>query len=345
MPDVASSFPPVPGTAPAPLPAPPGAPFLGLSVLSGALAMAFVGGSVAVSSLLADAVLFTAQAVRYALACLLLVVLARVAGRALSRPRGAEWCWLVGVAGTGLVLFNVALVRGSAHAEPAVLAVAVACVPVALALAGPLLERQRPRPLVLAAAMVVTGGAVLVSGFGRTDVAGLAWALVVLACEVGFTLLAVPVLGRHGPWGVSVHATWLAAVAFAALGLVMEGPAAALTLGSAPLLAVAYLAVGVTAIAFVLWYSSVGSLGAARAGLLTGVAPVAAALTGIVLGGPTPAPPVWLGIGVVATGLAVGLAPKHRRRQAGRRQQRPPRESARARPPGHARRAASTGGT
>jgi drug/metabolite transporter (DMT)-like permease len=63
----------------------------------------------------------------------------------------------------------------------------------------------------------------------------------------------------------------------------------------------------VTAVAFVMWYSSVGRLGASRAGLLTGVAPVAAAAVGVLLGGPAPRPLVWAGIAVVAVGLALGL--------------------------------------
>ena len=87
----------------------------------------------------------------------------------------------------------------------------------------------------------------------------------VLGCETGFTLLAIPVLGRHGPWGVSVHTTWMAAVIFAGLGLVHEGPAAITRLDRADWLAIGYLAVAVTAVAFVLWYSSVARLGAARA--------------------------------------------------------------------------------
>jgi drug/metabolite transporter (DMT)-like permease len=282
-------------------------PSAAAGMLAGAAAMVFVGGSVAVSSLLSDAPLFTAQAVRYTVACLLLLGFARVLRRRVVAPRGAEWGWLLGVAVTGLVVFNIALVNGSRHAEPAVLGVAVACVPLVLAVVGPLLERRRPSPVVLIAALVVTCGAVLVQGVGRSDGIGLAWAVVVLCCEAGFTLLAVPVLVRHGPWGVSVHATWLAAVVFAAIGVVHEGPSAAVRLGLQDLLAVGYLAVAVTAVAFVLWYSSVGRLGAGRAGLLTGVAPVAAAATGVALGEPAPRPLVWLGIAVVAAGLALGL--------------------------------------
>ena len=76
---------------------------------------------------------------------------------------------------------------------------------------GPLLEGARPRPSLVTAAVVVTAGAVMVQGVGRTSAIGVAWAVVVFGCEAGFTLLALPVLGRHGPWGVSIHTTWLAA--------------------------------------------------------------------------------------------------------------------------------------
>jgi drug/metabolite transporter (DMT)-like permease len=269
--------------------------------------MVFVGGSVAVSGTLAGSPLYTGQALRYGVACALLLWFARRTGQRVQRPRGAEWAWLVGVAGSGLLLFNVALVHGSRHAEPAVLGVAVACVPVLLALLGPLLDGGRPRGRVLVAAVVVTCGAILVEGVGRTDGLGVLWALVVFATEAGFTLLAVPVLRRHGAWGVSVHTTWIATIGFGLLGLVAEGPGAVARLDISDLLALIYLAVGVTAVAFVLWYSCVHRLGAGRAGLLTGVAPVAAAWIGVPLGDGLPSVAVWAGIALIATGLAVGV--------------------------------------
>jgi drug/metabolite transporter (DMT)-like permease len=279
----------------------------GAGVASGAGAMICVGGSVAVSAVLATAPVFTAEALRYAMACLILLALARLTGRRLAMPRGEEWLWLAGIAATGLVLFNIALVAGSRHAEPAVLGVGVACVPALLAVIGPLAEGSRPRPALVAAALVVTCGAALVQGTGRADGVGVAWAVVVFGCEAAFTLLAIPVLGRHGPWGVSVHTTWLAAVIFAGMGLVHEGPAAVVRLGHRDWLAIAYLGVAVTAAAFVMWYSSVRRLGASRAGLLAGLAPVAAAVAGVLLGGPAPRPQVWAGIAVVGAGLALGL--------------------------------------
>jgi drug/metabolite transporter (DMT)-like permease len=269
--------------------------------------MTLVGGSVGVSHALIAAPLFAAQAIRYAAAALMLIGAARASGTATVRPRGREWLWLVGIATTGLVVFNLAVVRGVAHAEPAVIAVAVACVPIVLGVVGPLLEGEAPRRQILVAAAVVTAGSVLVEGAGRTDAVGVAWAAVALACEASFTLMAVPVLPRLGAWGVSVHAVWIATVMLSLLSLVTEGPAAVTRLTGTDWLAMAYLAVMVTAVAFLLWYSAVSTFGPGRVGLLTGIAPISAAITGIVAGRGVPAPLVWLGIVVVVAGLAAGL--------------------------------------
>ncbi|WP_279387866.1 DMT family transporter [Streptacidiphilus pinicola] len=236
-----------------------------------------------------------------------MLLFARLAGARVVRPRGREWLWLAGLAVSGLVLFNVAVVRGVAHAEPAVIAVAVACVPLVLGLVGPLLERRRPSRQVLLAAPVVMLGAVLVEGTGRTDAVGLAWAALALGCEAAFTLLAVPVLPRHTPWGVSVHATWMGGTLFAVLGLTREGPTAAGRLSGTEWAAAGYLALMVTAVAFVLWYSTVRSAGSGRAGLLTGIAPLTAALVATATGTGTPGLSVWSGIAVVVLGLVAGL--------------------------------------
>jgi drug/metabolite transporter (DMT)-like permease len=280
----------------------------------GACGMALVGGSVGVSQKLTAAPLLTAQAIRYAIAALVLLALARRAGVRPVRPRGREWLWLSGIAAFGLVLFNVAVVRGVAHAEPAVIAVAVACVPVVLGVVGPLLERRQPSGRVLVAAVTVTAGSALVEGTGHADAAGLAWAAVALVCEAAFTLLAVPVLPRHGAWGVSLHSVWIGALMLAVLGLACEGPRAAARLTAVDWAAMGYLALLVTAVAFLLWYSTVAALGAGTVGLLTGVAPVSAALVGTALGARAPGPSVWAGVLVVLAGLATGLRRRRTRR-------------------------------
>ncbi|WP_051450661.1 DMT family transporter [Actinospica robiniae] len=286
----------------------PRRPVRARNLATGTVAMTLLGASVGVSRTLTTAPLFTAQALRYLVAGLVLLAMAKRACAALVWPRGREWLWLTGIAAVGLVLFNVAIVRGLDHAEPAVIAVAVACVPIVLGVVGPLLERRVPSRRILIAAATVTAGSALVEGTGRTDAIGLAWAAVVLACEACFTLLAVPVLPRHSAWGVSVHSVWIGAIMFAVLGCATEGPSSVARITASQWAALAYLALMVTAVAFICWYSTVAALGPGAAGVLTGIAPVAAALTGVVLDGRTPAVCVWCGMLVVFCGLAVGLA-------------------------------------
>ncbi|MFD7077264.1 DMT family transporter [Nocardioides sp. NPDC059952] len=290
-----------------------------LGIVFAAAGMACVGSSVAVSAAITDAPLFTLQSVRYALAALLLLAVARVTGWRVPRPRGREWLWLAGVATAGLVLFNVGVVRGVAHAEPAVIGVAVAAVPMLLAVVPAVATRTLPARSVIIGAMVVTAGAVVVEGFGRTDAAGVGYALLVLVCEAGFTLLAVPVLPRLGAFGVSFHSVWMATAGMAVVGVTTEGPAAVTTLDTGDLLAALHLAAVVTTLAFLLWFTAVKRLGSGRAGLLTGVVPVAAAGLGVPLHGIVPGPMVWIGTAVVALGLVIGLSRSPSRRVRTRR--------------------------
>ncbi len=299
------------------------------SIAAGSVAMVLVGSSVAISRTLVAAPLLTAQAIRYGVASVVLLILARAFGARITRPRGREWLWLASISATGLVLFNIAIVRGVAQTGPAMIAVAVACVPVLLSVLGPLLQRQAPRRQVVLAAVIVTAGAILVEGAGRVSAAGLAWAGVALACEAAFTLLAIPVLGRHGAWGVSVHSVWIGAVMLTVLGLVTEGPAAAARLTGPDLVAVAYLVL-VTVVAFVLWYSTVAALGPARAGVLTGIAPVSAALAGVATGSRAPSLAMWAGIAVVMVAyLAAGLWSRARPGLPLSRGRKPPRKQGR----------------
>jgi drug/metabolite transporter (DMT)-like permease len=91
------------------------------------------------------------------------------------------------------------------------------------------------------------------------------------------------------------------------LGVSGEGLSTVATIDAAQWVAIGYLAVLVTAVAFLLWYFAVQALGSGRAALLTGVAPVAAAVSGALLGAGLPGLPVWLGMLVVIAGLATGL--------------------------------------
>jgi drug/metabolite transporter (DMT)-like permease len=284
-------------------------------LLQAAAAMAMVGGAVTASGFLTDYPRFSAQAVRYGLAALVLVIVSRRGGRRLvRRPRGSEWWWLIASASAGLSGYNLAVLSAVDHAEPAVIGTVVACVPLVLAVAVPLVGRRRPPRRLLVGALVVVVGAMVVQGGGRTNLLGVLWSVIALAGETSFTLLALPVLGRLGAFSVAAHTAWIAAIQLAVLAAVIDGSASFVAPTQPVIFAVAYL-VAASAGAFVLWFICVDRIGGELAGLTAGIIPVAAALTGLPFGRTTIAPSVIGGSLLVAIGVTLGLRPPGRPRE------------------------------
>ncbi|WP_157683797.1 DMT family transporter [Microlunatus soli] len=284
------------------------------SLLPGIVAMVLLGSSVAVIGGIHGQPTFWVQAWRYAAAAATIALISRLTGRRLVLPRPTELPFVIAGAGLGLVGFNLALIVGSRHAEPAVLGAAVSCIPIVLAVAGPLTRGGRPSGRLVAGAVVVAAGAVLVSGWGRTDAIGLLAAAVLIALEAGFTLVGAPVLPRLGAWSFSAGTCAVAALSFGAIAAVTE-PSRLIELRQpGPILSIVYLGVIATAISFVLWFGCVQRIGAGSAGLASGVAAPASALIGIVVGGPIPGPAAWAGMVLIMVGLLVAHRTAGRRR-------------------------------
>jgi len=189
------------------------------------------------------------------------------------------------LAATGLAGFDAFLIAAVREADAGSVGVIAGCVPIALALAGPLLEKRAVRPRVVAAAIVVSVGAAAVQWAGGSmSLVGFVLSLGALGCEAAFTLLAVPLIASLGARTVSAYACLLAVPLLLVSGLALDGhdviPLTSLEEGGA----LAYMAVVVTALAFVLWYSSVERLGVERAGLFAGVVPVSALLSATAIG-------------------------------------------------------------
>ena len=276
------------------------------SALAGG-AMVAVGGSVAVSSLITDYPVFSAQAVRYAAGALLLLGWARLHRLPRHRTTTEERVRLVVIALTGLAGFNVAIVIALRSAEPAAVGVVVGCVPLVLAIIGPLLERRAPSGRILVAATVVVLGAALVQGVGRTSWAAFGLSLLALAGESAYSLVALPILPRLGPVGVSIRICAIAALVLAVTAIAVDGRSAFEMPSWDEALSVAFLAVVVTAMAFVAWYASIGRLGVERTGLFAGLLPVSALLVGAAVGSESVGALPLLGTLVVGAGITVGL--------------------------------------
>ena len=272
-----------------------------------AIGISIVGAGVAVSDYLTDYPVLSAQAIRYAIGAGLLYLLAASSRRREPRLGAADWMRLVALALSGMVLFNIAIVRAVTTGEPAVVGTIIGLTPVGVALFVPLLARRRPRATILAGAMLAAIGTAVVQGFGQADLPAILWSIVALGGEVAFTMLAAPLLRTLSPIGLTVRASALASAALFAAAPFLDGADAFTPPGAREALAIGYLAVGSTALAFVLWYRALAHLGPERTGLFAGLMPISAALAGAVV---TTAPlqaGTLIGTVLTGAGLAVGL--------------------------------------
>ena len=186
-----------------------------------------------------------------------------------------DWVCLIALALTGMVLFNVAVVEAVDTGEPAVVGTVVGLAPVGVGLLVPAVERRRPRAAIVAGAILASSGAALVQGFGDADRAALCWSGVALCCEVAFTVLAAPLLRTLSPLGLAIRACALASVMLLVAATLLEGSDGFVRPDAGEGLAIGYLAVASTSVAFVLWYCALARLGPERTACSRGSCPSA----------------------------------------------------------------------
>lgn len=286
-------------------------------VLLVTLAYALVGASFTANSLLGAYPYAGGQALRYAAACLLLLPLLGRGGLTPLRTLTLRhWLRLAAVAAVGMVGFNLAVLAAERTAEPAVPGVLVGCAPVVVAVLVPLTEGRRPAPAVLYGALLVAAGAFTVQGWGRTDLAGIGWSVAALVGEVGFTVLAVPVLRLLGPKLLTVAVCGIGAVEATLVGLAVDGAGFVRIPTAVETGALVWQAALATVVGFVLFYMGVQRIGMERATLYTGAIPVAAALSAALVAGAAFGLPQAAGGLLVGAGAALGTGLFSRRRSA-----------------------------
>ncbi|NGO79335.1 DMT family transporter [Streptomyces sp. YC504] len=269
--------------------------------------MLLVGTSTAVSATIADYPVLSGQALRYALAAAILLAVVRHRRLPRAGLTLRDVLLLAALAATGLAGFNLFLVEATRHASPAMIGTVVGAIPIVMALVGPLTQRRRPAPRIVAAAAVVTLGAVVSAGLGGGSLHGVLLSLGALAGEVAFSLLALPLLPKLGPLRVAAYPAALSVPMLLAASIAMDGTGALRLPTGGETAAFGYLGALVTATAFFLWYDALRRLGADRAGLFAGLVPVGALLTTAALGLGAVGPADLAGALLVAAGVALGL--------------------------------------
>lgn len=295
----------------------PAAPIAVAGAMAG-LAQALVGSSFVAAVALERFPVAGGQAARYAVAAAVMLAVGRFR---LPRLVGADVLPLVSLTALGLAVFNAVMIAGVAESDPASMGVVVGCVPVVLAVLGPLQRGDRPRTAVVTAGVVVACGAGLVQWTGHAPTAaGLMLAMAALGCEAAFTLLAVPLLPRLGALGITQWATLLVVPMLIAWALLVEGPSAQRLPDAGEAVALLWLTVGVTAVAFMCWYGAVHRIGAERAGLFSGILPLTAAGLGALTGSVSLGPVRVAGAVLVVAGITLGVRAGAERAGGGRTQ-------------------------
>jgi drug/metabolite transporter (DMT)-like permease len=272
-----------------------------------AAAMVLVGTLTAVSATISHYPVYGGQAVRYAVAAVILLVIAGMREPDGVRTRPRDWLLLTALAATGLAGFNVSIVEGTRYTSPATIGTVIGAVPIVLAIAAPLMAGRRPAPRVIVGAVIVTVGAGLANGLGGGSLTGLLLAVGALAGEVCFSLLALPLLPRLGPLRVSAYSTAAAVPLLLVAGLATSGGGVLRRPSLGEVGGYAYLSLVITAGAFVMWYDAIGRLGADRAALFAGLIPVSAVATTMALGLRAPNASEIAGAILVACGVVTGL--------------------------------------
>jgi drug/metabolite transporter (DMT)-like permease len=271
------------------------------AMLLAALASVLVGGSVPITGMLDGYPILAGQSIRYAIGALALLLW--VKGK-LPMPSLRDVPGLIGMIAAGMLGFNAMILVAQRYATPGFVAAIIGGSPLVLAIVVPALRGRRPNLRVLAGAAAVVAGVVVLTGGGSWHGPGLVLALLVLACEVTFTLAGAGVVQRIGAVAASTWACIGAAVG-GALITTVQGDWALPTMPQG--IALVLLGTLVTAVAFVFWYTGVSVLGADRAGVLIGLMPLSGLGVAVIVGAQPLTITALGGAVVVAIGCATGL--------------------------------------
>lgn len=279
-----------------------------------ALAMLTVGSTVVAGKLAVHGLPpFLATALRFALATPLLVLAMRLGKVPWPRLDTRTLGLLAAQAAAGSMGYTAFLLAGLRLTPAADAGVLLGTLPAATGALSLLLLRERVRPRSLLAIALATLGVLLTAlqpGAGTPSaraLAGDALVLVAVGCEALFLLLNKRLRTPIAPLAL--------ATLMSGLGLLLSLPPALLELANPPvparspsaLLAVAWYALGPTALGYWLWYRGAARLTSAQAAPFTALAPPTALLLSALLLGERLHAAQLAGMALVAAAVLAGI--------------------------------------
>ncbi len=296
----------------------------------GALSVALIGGSVAAASLLHDYPLLGGQAVRFAVATLVLFAWGLARRHRFRLPTGRETVWLVLLAVCGMAGYGVMLVHATSVTEPGNVGVAIGAAPLFIVLVRAAQTRTRPALRLMAAATIVFAGTFIAQASANSglqwSVEGVVWSLAAMIGAASITLLGAPVIPTLGSYTVTTYGCTIAAIVLlgTSAGIQISTGATMLRVPDATELgALAFLAIGVTVLVMLLWYGAMSRLGASRTGLFNGFVPLASLFSVALVGTGSIALTQLIGAALVLAGVLLGLSSRDESASRSQRQEEP----------------------
>ncbi|MBB5159603.1 DMT family transporter [Saccharopolyspora phatthalungensis] len=222
-------------------------------------------------------------------------------------PPRAAWPGIIGVGVFWFGLYTVALNWGEKHADAGTAALIVGMGPILLALlSGWVLKEGFPRQLLTGLAVAFAGAAVvgLSTGNGATTILGVVLCLVAaIGYAIGVVTQKIALLKHASALQVTTFGCTVGAVACLPFAGQLADDLAIAPLGST--LAMVYLGLLPTALAFYTWAYALTRSPAGRLGATTYMVPVLVVLLSWLLLGEVPTPIALLGGALTLVGVAV----------------------------------------
>ncbi|ARM89291.1 DMT superfamily inner membrane transporter protein [Rhizobium sp. CIAT894] len=276
-----------------------------------ALAMLTVGSTVIASKLIASGLApFSATALRFALACPILLLLMRATGTRLPKLAGHDRLILFVQAGAGSVGYTTLLISGLHLTSAADAGVIIGTLPVVSAVISILVLGERPGRALLLAVVLATAGVLSIAFTPEAtggSFAGNVLIFLAVICEGLFILLNKRLRTEIPPLAQSTLMTGIGFIV-ALIPAVFEMPLAHAVSPNA-VAAVVYYALVPTVGGFLLWYAGAERVSGTEAALFTALAPVSAVmLAALILGEPVGLNQIAGIACVLAAVLGLGLA-------------------------------------
>jgi terminal-alkyne amino-acid exporter len=252
--------------------------------------------------------------VRLALASLALAAAAPFAR--LRLPRARDLPALAACGATGMTAYQLLLNGGerSVTAGTASLLISTAPLFVAVLASATLHERLETRTK-LGLAVAFAGAVVIATGQGVALSAGAIVVLAAAVCQASYFVIQKPLLARYRPIDATAYAMWLGTLLILPFGAGVPGALA--HAGAGPLLAVALLGLGASAVGFFSWAYANAQLPVARVSAALYVVPVVAIAVAYVWLGELPSAASLAGGALAVAGVALASATTRPRGAAG----------------------------